>query len=269
MMQPAPPPWRVQAHEALASTQDAAIEAARAGDPGRLAILAHTQTAGRGSRGRGWTSPPGNLNLSVLLRPETPQPPGLYALLAGVALHKALSPYAQNLMLKWPNDLLLGGAKLGGILIDASFAADGTPAWFVIGIGANLATAPDIAGRQTAALLLPARNPREIAETILNALDTTENIPAEWLKRAHPRGTHLHIETPSRRIEGTFQGITETGALRLEHHDEPISSGEVFLGLCPSAPALEPVAFRCRARRGNEAILPDPQHFLEAQPCCS
>jgi BirA family biotin operon repressor/biotin-[acetyl-CoA-carboxylase] ligase len=269
MMSAAPPSWRVQAHENLASTQDAAIAAARAGDPGRLAILAHTQTAGRGSRGRGWTSPPGNLNLSVLLRPETPLPPGLYALLAGVALHKALSPYANNLMLKWPNDVLLDGAKLGGILIDASFDSHGTPAWFVIGIGANLAMAPDIAGRQTAALPPPAPNPRDIAENILNALDTTEDIRREWLKRAHQRGTRLHIETSYKNIDGAFQGITETGALRLAHHAEPISSGEVFLGLCPSAPALEPVAFRCRARRGNEAIPPDPQHFLEVQKCCS
>jgi BirA family biotin operon repressor/biotin-[acetyl-CoA-carboxylase] ligase len=256
-MESAPPSWRVQAHEELASTQDAAIAAARAGDPGRLAILARGQTAGRGSRGRAWTSPPGNLNLSVLLRPESPHPPGLYALLAGVALHKALSPYAPHLMLKWPNDLLLDGAKLGGILIDASFAADGSPAWFVIGIGANLATAPDIAGRQTAALPPPSPGPRQIADAILNALDSTEDIAGEWKMRAHPAGTHLRIETPNRRIEGTYKSITETGQLILEHHAQPISSGEVFLGLCP------------RPRRWDEAIPPDPQHFWEVQPCCS
>jgi BirA family biotin operon repressor/biotin-[acetyl-CoA-carboxylase] ligase len=156
MTSAAPPSWRVQEHKTLASTQDAAIAAARAGDPGRLAILAATQTAGRGSRGRGWLSPAGNLNLSVLLRPDASVPPGLYALLAGVALHEALSAYAAGLMLKWPNDLLLGGAKLGGILIDASFAAAGVPDWVVIGIGANLAVAPHIAGRETAALPPPA-----------------------------------------------------------------------------------------------------------------
>jgi BirA family biotin operon repressor/biotin-[acetyl-CoA-carboxylase] ligase len=265
----APPSWRVQEHEELASTQDAAIQAARTNDPGRLAILAHTQTAGRGSRGRAWESPPGNLNLSVLLRPQAPHAPGLYALLAGIALHKALSPYAQNLMLKWPNDLLLGGAKLGGILIDASFAADGTPAWFVIGIGANLAAAPKIPGRQTASLPPPAPAPRDIADKILEALDTTNNITDEWLMRAHPIGTPLNIETPHKSIEGTFQGITATGALKVAQHPEPISSAEVFLGLCASAPALEPVAFRCRARRGNEAIPPDPQRFLDAPQCCS
>jgi BirA family biotin operon repressor/biotin-[acetyl-CoA-carboxylase] ligase len=268
-MESARPSWRVQAHDELVSTQDTAIEAARAGDPGRLAILAYRQTAGRGSRGRAWASPPGNLNLSVLLRPETPHPPGLYALLAGVALHKALSPYAHTLMLKWPNDLLLGGAKLGGILIDASFDAQGTPAWFVIGIGANLATAPEIAGRQTASLPPPPPNPRDIADAILNALDSTGDIAGEWLMRAHPVGTHLHIETPHKTIDGAFQGVTEIGELILEHHAQPISSGEVFLGLCPSAPALEPVAFRSRARRWDEASPPDPQHFLEVQKCCS
>jgi BirA family biotin operon repressor/biotin-[acetyl-CoA-carboxylase] ligase len=257
----APPPWRVQEHEELASTQDAAIEAARGSDPGRLAILAHTQTAGRGSRGRSWSSPAGNLNLSVLLRPCTPRAPGLYALLAGVALHKALSAHAKNLMLKWPNDLLLGSGKLGGILIDASFDAHGIPAWFVIGIGANLAAAPHIRGRETASLPPPAPNPRDVAEAVLKALDATEDIAADWLARAHPVGTRLHIETPQRRIDGTFKGITGTGELLLAEEARPISSGEVFLGLRAGPGTM--------GGEDTEAIPKDPQRSREAQPCCS
>jgi BirA family biotin operon repressor/biotin-[acetyl-CoA-carboxylase] ligase len=257
----APPPWRVQEHEDLASTQDAAIEAARAGDPGRLGILARTQTAGRGSRGRSWIAPAGNLNFSVLLRPERPLAPGLYALLAGVALHKALSPFARHLMLKWPNDLLLDGGKLGGILVDASFDAHGTPAWFVIGIGANLASAPHIQGRETAALPPPAPSPRGVADAILRALDNTVDIAADWLVRAHPIGTRLHIETPQRHIDGTFKGITGAGELLLAEEARPISSGEVFLGLYPTP-----------GDRGGidiEAAVPDPQRSSEAMPCCS
>jgi len=254
-------PWRIEEHTSLPSTQDAAIAAAHANDPGRLAILADTQTNGRGSRGRTWTSPPGNLNLSILIRPETPIPPGHIALLAGIALHDALTPYTRNLMLKWPNDLLLDGAKLAGILVDATFTATGTPAWFVIGIGANLAHAPNIPGRQTASLPAPAPSPKAVAEAILNALDTTQDITAEWLKRAHPPGTYLHIQTPQRSIEGTFETITNEGALKLNEHFQPISSGEVLLGLCP----------RPRGGLGvyAEAIPPDPQHFRQAQPCFS
>jgi BirA family biotin operon repressor/biotin-[acetyl-CoA-carboxylase] ligase len=249
----------VQDYQELASTQDAAIAAAHAGDPGHLAILAASQTRGRGSRGRAWASLPGNLNLSVLIRPVAARPPGHYALLAGVALHRALSPYADGLMLKWPNDLLLGGAKLGGILIDASFDEAGQPAWFVIGIGANLALAPSIPGRETAALPPPAPQARAVTQAVLAALDSPADVVAEWTRRAHPCGTSLRIETPRRRIEGTFDGITDAGALILREHAEPISSGEVFLGLIP----------RLRQRPGAyaEGIPADPSRVLDASPC--
>jgi BirA family biotin operon repressor/biotin-[acetyl-CoA-carboxylase] ligase len=238
MTKTAPPPWRVREHTTLASTQDAAMAAAREGDPGRLAILAATQTAGRGRSGRVWVSPPGNLNLSVLLRPDASLPPGLHALHAGVALYEACAPYTAGLMLKWPNDLLLHGAKLGGILIDASFGAGSlAPDWLVIGIGANLSAAPPIAGRQTAALPPPAPPPRAVADKILAGLDNIGNIVADWRARAHPMGTYLRINTPHQAIEGRFLGITETGALRLEGHAEPISSGEVFFGPLPGPEA--------------------------------
>jgi BirA family biotin operon repressor/biotin-[acetyl-CoA-carboxylase] ligase len=187
----------------------------------------------------------------VLLRPDGSLPPGLYALLAGVALHEALSPHAAGLMLKWPNDLLLEGAKLGGILIDASFCAAGAADWLVIGIGANLATAPHIMGRQTAALPPPAPSPRAVAEKILARLDNTGNIAEHWRARAHPMGTFLRLTTATRSIEGCFQGITDAGALRLSGHDEPISSGEVFL-----------------AQAAHNSVPPGPRHTEAAQTCC-
>jgi len=232
MIEAAPPPWRVQTHHTLASTQDAAITAAHTGDPGRLAILAETQTAGRGSRGRAWSAPPGNLNLSILLRPPSPMPIGHWPLLAGIALHDALAPYAENLMLKWPNDLLLGGAKLGGILIDASLDPNGAPAWVVIGIGANLAAAPHIPGRETTCLPAPAPLPSAIAARILAAIDhhaAGTDIRSEWLRRAHKPGTELDIRTSIRHNRGVFETITASGALVLRGHPQPIASAEVFL----------------------------------------
>ncbi len=231
----APPGWRVQCFEALGSTQDVALAAARAGDPGNLAILAERQSAGRGSRGRGWTSPPGNLSLSVLIRPGPGGGDmGRWALLAGIALHDALSVESAGLMLKWPNDLLLDGAKLGGMLIDATLDAAGACAWLVIGFGANLASAPAIPGRATACLAAPAPSAPDVAARVLAGLDRFRHIPldalcAEWLGRAHPIGTHLDILTPSRRISGAFAGLSPTGALLLAGRDEPVSSGEVFL----------------------------------------
>jgi BirA family biotin operon repressor/biotin-[acetyl-CoA-carboxylase] ligase len=224
----APPAWRVQRYASLASTQDTAIAAAEAGDPGRLAILADVQTAGRGSRGRGWSAPEGNLNVSALLRPNMPIRPGFWSLLAGLALYEALLPYADGLMLKWPNDLLLDGAKIGGILIDASD-------YLVIGVGANLVAAPVIEGRRTAHLSPPAPDPGVIAEGLVSFIDrfsvfAPADINAAWLDRAHPLGTPLDIHTPQRHLTGMFAGLTETGALRISGHDEPLSSADVFIG---------------------------------------
>ena len=224
----APPAWRVQRYACLASTQDTAIAAAEEGDPGRLAILADRQTAGRGSRGRGWTAPEGNLNFSALLRPRLPIRPGVWSLLAGLALYDALLPYARGLMLKWPNDLLLEGAKLGGILIDASD-------YLVIGIGANLAAAPAIEGRRTAHLPGRAPDPGVIAESLMSNIDryttfSAADINAAWLDRAHALGTPLDIHTPQRHLRGPFAGLTESGALCIGGHEHPLSSAEVFIG---------------------------------------
>jgi BirA family biotin operon repressor/biotin-[acetyl-CoA-carboxylase] ligase len=224
----APPAWRVQTYACLASTQDTAIAAAEAGDPGRLAILADIQTAGRGSRGRGWTAPKGNLNFSALLRPTMPIRAGFWSLLAGIALYEALAPYARGLMLKWPNDLLLDGGKLGGILIDASD-------YLVIGIGANLVASPVIEGRVTAHLPAPAPDRGVIADRLTAAIDhysafSAADINTAWLDRAHALGTPLDIRTPQRHVKGPFAGLTESGALRIGGYDESLSSAEVSIG---------------------------------------
>ncbi len=232
MSQAAPSSWRLQFFPQLPSTQDVALEAARRGDPGRLAVLAEVQTAGRGSRGRGWTAPAGNLNLSVLLRPPGARPdPGNWALLAGVSLYDALSPYAGGLLLKWPNDVLRDGRKLGGVLIDCSLAADGLLDWVVIGFGANLAHAPCVEGRQTACLPAPAPSARTVAEAVLAALDRHAELDmrAAWLSRAHAAGTEIDVVTRRRRLRGRFAGLNEAGELLLMGVEQPVSSAEVFL----------------------------------------
>ena len=126
-----PPGWRLEVHEALASTSDRVAAAAEAGEPAGLAVLARRQTAGRGRSGRAWASPHGNLYLSLLLRPPGPvREAGQWSLLAGVALAeaaRALDPEPLALRLKWPNDLLRHGAKCAGILTESALAADGDP----------------------------------------------------------------------------------------------------------------------------------------------
>jgi BirA family biotin operon repressor/biotin-[acetyl-CoA-carboxylase] ligase len=136
--------WRIEAFDELASTSDYCITRAKAGEPEGLAILAARQTAARGSRGRAWTAPEGNLNLSILLRPSIPAAnSGIFPLTAGLAAAEAVNaflPPGVAITLKWPNDLILAGHKLGGILIDA--APNGAKLdWLVIGIGVNLRNA--------------------------------------------------------------------------------------------------------------------------------
>ncbi len=228
----APPSWRLHTHETLASTQDEAIAAARAGDPGRLSILATCQTAGRGRGGRAWVAPDGNLNLSVLLRPANTMPePGRWALMAGIALHDALSAHTDGLTLKWPNDVLLHGAKLAGILIDSEVVA-GAVAWVVIGMGANLRAAPHLPDREAAHLPPPAPTARQGAAAVLRRLealfDTTDTALRDaWLDRAHQLGTMMEVQLPHRRVTGAFAGLTDAGELLLAGHATPIRSGEV------------------------------------------
>ncbi len=237
MSQTPPAGWRLQRFDALASTQDVAVAAARAGEPGQLAILADSQTQGRGSRGRAWISTSGNLALSAMIRPGHVAPqPGFWALMAGTALHDAVAPHlagTPSLQLKWPNDLLLDGAKLGGILIESALAPSGTLDWVVIGLGVNLREAPEIVGRSTASLAGTPVPPLGLACAILAGLDRWMATPFAtlrdaWLERAHPIGTWLDIATPAGHHAGAFAGLAEDGGLLLGNRHAAITAGEVF-----------------------------------------
>ena len=219
--------WRLRRYASLPSTSDLCVQLARNGEPEGLAVLAERQTAGRGSRGRTWDSLPGALCLSVLLRPrDPPAASGHWALLAALALHGALAPFAPDgaLSLKWPNDVLIVGRKLaklkiGGILLDAATTGAGGLDWLVIGFGANLSTAPEGAGA-----LDTGPEPQQVATAVLDQLDHWRRIRlvdgwvpvrAAWLARAHPTGTPLRIRTGSLDVGGAFDGLAEDGALLL------------------------------------------------------
>ena len=233
--------WRLEVFEELGSTSDFCVARAKAGEREGLAVLALEQTAGRGSRGRSWQAPTGNLNLSVLLRPSrAAAEAGMFSLLAGLAVAEALEEFfSPPTMLKWPNDILLGGAKLAGILIDAA-PVNQKLDWLVIGIGLNLRTAPVIPGRATTALAQHGAElaPHEARDAILTRLSHWhQSEPAAirdaWLARAHPIGTRLEIRTTHQTRGGAFAGLSPTGELLLqtETRIELISTGDVMLGL--------------------------------------
>ncbi len=235
-------PWHLEVADELPSTSDELIRRADAGAPEGLAVLARRQTRARGSRGRLWAEPPeGNLALSVLLRPDCGAAEGGQAVFrAALALIEALDAHAgaATLMLKWPNDVLLGGRKLAGILVESAAAGDRL-AWMVIGFGANLRARPVLPNAMETACLaeggVPPAPPEQVARLLLLRLDhwwaqDFAAVRTAWLERAHPIGTTLIVDGRA----GSFAGISDAGALLL---DEPRGRREVASGLV-SAPTL-------------------------------
>lgn len=242
--------YRLEEVALIPSTSDACLARAKAGEPDGFAILAEGQTAARGSRGRSWSCPPGNLYLSVMLRPRNAAEAGgagQWALLVGVAFIEALRPFEAEpalLQLKWPNDVLRDGAKLAGILIDAAMGSDGGAEYLVAGLGANLAIAPAVEGRRTAAILPDggtAPAPGAVARAFLARLEHWRGrlaaegfapVRAAWLAAAHPLGTAVTIKDAQRSRAGVFAGLSPEGALLLSHNGgtEVISTGDVLLG---------------------------------------
>ena len=204
-------------------------------------LVARRQEAGRGRHGRRWDTLDGNFfgSTLVVVRASDPPPPSL-ALVAGLAVIEAVEAAASGLplSLKWPNDLMLGSAKLAGILLERSGDR------IVAGFGVNLAAAPSIGGRETAALPPGGTVPPGVFapllaghfERLLAAWRQSDPsaIPRAWMARAHPHGTRLTVHADAAtRISGRFEGIDDDGALRLRRDDgsvEVIRAGDVSLG---------------------------------------
>lgn len=237
--------WRLVVHDTLPSTSDLCRTLAMAGAAPGLAVLAGRQTRGRGSRGRDWTSPAGNFHGSVLLRPSMPaRAAGQWSLLAGVVVAAALAPFIPPgaLQLKWPNDVLLHQAKVAGILVDSAARADGMLDWLVIGIGVNLATAPEVAGRAVAAVAQfgPPPTPERFAHVLLGELDRWQRrrgadgfaaVRDAWLAQGPALGSPATLRVADRTVAGAFAGLGEDGALLLETDGvvRRFGAGEILL----------------------------------------
>ncbi|HEY5299887.1 MAG TPA: biotin--[acetyl-CoA-carboxylase] ligase [Acetobacteraceae bacterium] len=239
----------IRQYESLGSTSDEAFRLAREGAAHATVVTAREQTAGRGRVGRGWDSPVGNLYLSVLLRLDLA--PGRIAELsfvAALAVAEMVDAFAAGrVSLKWPNDVLIDGAKVAGILVEQANGAT------VIGIGVNVAHCPSglaypvtsLVGASRAPLpLTPSRKGRGdshsqsplplregvgggvadvplVRTTLLAALsrrldawlaDGFATIRTDWLARAHPTGTPLRAGA----LHGTFATIGPDGTLLLD-----------------------------------------------------
>jgi len=201
-------------------------------------LVALDQLAGRGRQGRAWVSVPGNFYGSTLVQLRSGDPAAqTLSLAAGLALAEAIDVSApgQPLLLKWPNDLLLGGKKLAGILLERSGDR------VAVGFGVNLAAAPQLPDRVGASLggrLKPAVFAPLLAGSFARLLGLWRQNPSAmlaqaWLSRAHPIGTQLTVHaSPNETVSGAFDGIEPDGALRLRLADgssETVRAGDVTL----------------------------------------
>lgn len=244
---------RIEHFPSVDSTNAEAMRRALAGDRGPLWILADTQTAGRGRSGRRWTSDAGNLQASLLLVSGiSPAKAYQLALVAGLAVFDALASLLPrdgvNLHLKWPNDILMSGAKAGGILIESStrpgHSGKDPGLIVVIGIGLNIVSKPDLPDRPTACLAEhgAAPDPWTLLNVLAASMDSWLGLWADgdgfaavreaWLDRAHPIGERMAVHTGVERVAGAFAGLDPEGALVLDTEGgvRRFTFGDVSLG---------------------------------------
>jgi len=205
-------------------------------------LVADHQIAGHGRQGRVWSDGEGNFMGSTLVRLRRDDPSAhTLSLVAGLATYNAiagLAPGLSSLALKWPNDILIGAAKVAGLLLERVGDV------VIVGIGVNLAHAPDVPGRAIASLSASGWSvDRDAFATALEACwgqslhdwhgGAWDRLRGEWLTRAHPFGTALKVHgADGSMIAGTFAGLDPDGALQLQLSSgtrQTIHAGEVDL----------------------------------------
>jgi len=233
--------------ESVTSTNDEVKKRARTGAPEGTLVVAREQRAGRGRGGRQWSSKPGNLYLSLLLRPAgNAATVAQISFLAAVALATALVEIVPGLRprLKWPNDVLIDGAKISGILLESSAQAGGGVESLVLGMGVNVAHHPDDAGQAATSLhALGAANCTAhsllaaLAPALLHWLDIWGEagfapLRHAWLDRAAGLGGPVRVRLANEEFSGTFRDLDSNGSLIVELSDgslRHVTAGEVFL----------------------------------------
>jgi len=221
------------------STNNFAKDKIKAGVNEEFIVWAHRQIAGKGRQGNIWESPEGNLYMSLVIKPNIDKKNlGQLSFAASVAIAniiESLIPTDNKVNVKWPNDVLVNNKKISGILVES----DSNSEWVVIGMGVNIATAPETA---ISLYDLDIRiSVREFMEKLIIELGLLVAkieskgfvaIQQEWLNKAFKLNQSITARLPKETIEGIFKGIDENGVLLLELPDgtiKQILSGEVFI----------------------------------------
>lgn len=242
-----PPFFRLLRFERIDSTNDEAMRLAEGGAGEGTLVLAREQSAGRGRRGRIWVSQTGNLYCSLVLRPACAVPAaaqmGFAASLAVAEAVAHVLPSAISVTCKWPNDVLVAGAKVAGILLQSRAGGAGALDWLVLGIGINLVSHPrdtEYPATSLAAAGAPEVTPEAmlpiLAERLLAWYEAWRapagfaSVRDLWLARAHGLGGPIRVRLPSAEIDGRFAGLDEQGRLVLDAPDgrRHIAAAEIF-----------------------------------------
>jgi BirA family biotin operon repressor/biotin-[acetyl-CoA-carboxylase] ligase len=241
--------FRVETLEAVDSTNDIIRERAAAGAEEGLVVRAEEQLVGRGRHGRVWCSPPGNLYVSLLFRPERPlAEAATLSLVVGLSLVDAIEAAAApsiGLRLKWPNDVLAGEAKIAGILLE-TLPSPATEPSIVAGLGVNVEVAPEDMPYPTTTLrsLGVAITPEALLDRLLARIAADylawqaggfAVIRDRWLARARGIGETVGVQAGERAVRGRFVDVDATGQLVLEAAEGrlTLNAGELFF--VPSA----------------------------------
>jgi len=241
--------------EETTSTNSVAVNAAEAGEAEGLVVLADLQSQGRGRQGRAWVAPPGTgLCFSLLRRPEVaPMVRPYWTVLAGVAAHAALRDDVEGVWLKWPNDLMVGSRKLGGILCEvAESGAAGAPPAIVVGIGLNLRPPEtgwpeDLVSRATSILEQAPESSLPRGLLLVRVLESFLAREAQLVARGPADllaefrvcmgplvGRMVQVEKGSQVVRAEVLGVADSGALEVVDEAGDVHrllAGDVHLGV--------------------------------------
>jgi BirA family transcriptional regulator, biotin operon repressor / biotin---[acetyl-CoA-carboxylase] ligase len=233
-----PDGWTLVALDSVGSTNDEAARLADAGSPEGTVVWSREQTGGRGRRGRQWASPVGNLYTSTILRPECAASRAAELGFAAALAVADIVPAGREVRVKWPNDVLVDGGKVAGILLESAIGQTGQVQHVVAGIGVNVGFAPQLpemryrsaalGGSVEAALeKLTAALASRLAEWRREGFAT---VRAAWLVKAGPIGAEIDVKLGEELVRGRFAGLDREGALLLETAAGPrkIVSGELL-----------------------------------------
>ena len=241
-----PDAYRLISFDSIDSTNEAAKRLAGEGAASGTVVWARQQTAGKARRGRGWVSEPGNLYCSVLLRPDRPAAEAMQmSFVAATAVADALAdivPASVAVECKWPNDALVDGRKVAGVLLESSARNGLAPDWLVVGVGINVSHHPADAEFPATSLKEAGCGDLDVAGVLTSLIrhfdrwsgqwSTEGFLPVReaWLRRARGIGAPLTVRLERETITGTFSGIDAQGALIVaaEEGTRRITSGDVF-----------------------------------------